>query len=97
MAKEAAKTKKVKRPTAEKRDLQNNKRRMINKSFKSKVRTAIRKFDAELPNHDQKIIQGSLSEIYSLVDKGVKKGIFTINAASRTKSRLAARAKSDKQ
>jgi small subunit ribosomal protein S20 len=94
MAKEAAK--KVKRPNAQKRELQNKKNRMINKSFKSQVRTAIRQFDEELVNKDQKIIQNSLNNIYSLVDKGVKKGIYKANTASRTKSRLAARAMSSK-
>lgn len=96
MAKEAEKAKKTKRPTAQKRELQNKKSRMINKSFKSKVRTAIRKFDSVLPALDQTVIQTSLNEIYSLIDKGVKKGIYKNNTAARTKSRLTARAKSSK-
>ncbi len=94
MAKETAKAKKVKRPTAQKREMQNKKSRMINKSFKSKVRTAIRKFETVLSETDQINIQNSLNEIYSLIDKGVKKGIYKHNTAGRTKSRLAARAKS---
>lgn len=93
MAKEAEKAKKVKRPTAEKREIQNIKNRLVNKSFKSKVRTAIRKFEGVLSSDDQTTIQSSLNEIYSLVDKGVKRGIYKQNTAARTKSRLTARAK----
>lgn len=96
MAKETEKAKKVKRPTAQKRDIQSKKTRIINKSFKAKVRTAIRKFETVLSEADKANVQSSLNEIYSLVDKGVQKGIYKHNTASRTKSRLAARAVSSK-
>jgi len=85
------KVKKVKRPTALKRDIQNEKRRLINKAFKSKIRTTVRQFEELLPKADTAAITEKLNEIYSLMDKGVKKGIFKINKASRTKSRLTAR------
>lgn len=88
---EAAKTK-TKRPTPLKRDEQSEKRRLRNKSFKASVRTAIRKFDEVLPKGDQKEIQKELDEVYSIMDTGVKRGVFKLNKASRTKSRLAARA-----
>ena len=52
MAKEEAKKKKVKVSTAIKRDLQNEKKRLRNKVYRSKVRTAIRAFEAY-----QKVIQ----------------------------------------
>ncbi len=90
--KEAGKQVKTKRPTPLKRDLQNEKRRLRNKSFKSSVRTAVRAFEESLPKGDAAIVQKNLSTIYSLMDKGVKQGVFTINKASRTKMRLAARA-----
>lgn len=93
MAKDPEKKKKEKRPTAEKREIQNKKRRLINKSFKSNVRTAIRKFDASLEEKDQTVITENLNNVYSLVDKAVKRGVFKLNKASRVKSRLAARAK----
>ena len=92
MAKEAVKKAKVKRPTPLKRDLQNEKRRLLNKSFKSTIRTAVRKFDESLPKGDAASIQQELNVVYSMMDKGVKRGIFKLNKASRTKARLAARA-----
>lgn len=86
------KVKKTKRPTALKRDIQNEKRRLRNKSFKSQVRTTIRHFEELLPKGEKTAIQEKLTEVYSLMDKGVKKGVFKLNKASRTKSRLTARA-----
>jgi len=83
---------KVKRPTPLKRDLQSEKSRLRNKAFKSTVRSAIRRFDEILPAGNAATIQEQLSVVYSLMDKGVKKGVFKLNKASRTKMRLAARA-----
>lgn len=83
--------KKTRRPTAAKRDLQNAKRRENNRIYKSRVRTAIRSLLESLPKGDEAVTTGALSEVYSLLDKCVKTGVFKINKASRTKSRLAAR------
>ena len=91
MAKEPEKKTKARRPTPLKRDMQNEKRRLQNKAFKSSVRTAIRKFDEALPKAEAAVIKENLDAVYSLMDKGVKRGVFTLNKASRTKSRLAAR------
>lgn len=93
MAKEETAPKKIKRPTAEKRDLQNSKRRMQNKTFKSTIRTAVRSFEGALTEKDAAKISATLNNVYSLMDKGVKRGIFKVNKAGRTKARLAARAK----
>jgi len=87
MAKEKEPNKKEKRPTPLKRDEQSEKSRLRNKMFKSRVKTAIRKFQEEKGEN----AQASLNEVYSLMDKGVKKGVFKLNKASRTKSRLAAK------
>ena len=84
--------KKVKRPTAQKRDIQNEKRRLRNRVFKSEVRTAIRSLDECLTKGDKALVKEKLKEVYSLMDKGVKRGVFKLNKASRTKSRLAAHA-----
>ncbi|WP_068471334.1 30S ribosomal protein S20 [Candidatus Protochlamydia phocaeensis] len=85
-------TKKVKRPTAQKRDLQNKKRRLNNKTYKSRVRTAIRSFQDSLVKGDEAATKSKLDEVYSILDKCAKKGVFKLNKVSRTKSRLAARA-----
>ncbi len=89
MAKEEKK--KIKRPTAQKRDIQNSKKRLANRIFKSCVRTAIRKFEESLTKGDEKISQDLLNDVYALMDKGVKNGVFKLNKASRTKSRLTAK------
>lgn len=92
MAKEQAEKKpKVKRPTAQKRDIQNNKKKLLNKAFKSSVRTAVRSFEEAHQKGDEAKTKELLNEVYSLMDKGVKKGVYKINKASRTKARLTAR------
>lgn len=92
MAKEEAKDKKVKRPTAKKRVDQSEKRRTANRTFKASVRTAIRRFENTLEKGDEALVKSSLNDVFSIMDKGVKRGVFKINKASRTKSRLTARA-----
>ena len=87
MANEKAKNAKVKRPTALKRDLQNERNRLRNKAFSSRVGTAVKSAN-NAPASDR---SAKLSEVYSLMDKGVKKGIFPKNKADRLKSRLTRR------
>lgn len=86
------KNKKERRPSAIKRDMQSKKRRLRNKAFTSQVKTAIKHLDESISTKDQGKITEKLNEIYGLMDKGVNKGVFKANKASRTKSRLAARA-----
>lgn len=87
MAEEKKENVKVKRPTALKRDIQNEKRRLENRSFKARVTTAIRSLEKEIavkaPTAKEK-----LQELQALIDKGAKKGIFKMNKASRLKSRF---------
>ena len=52
MAKEVKK--KERRPMAEKRMLQNEKKRLVNKAFKSRVRTAVREFEKTLNEKKKK-------------------------------------------
>lgn len=94
MAKEPAKdAKKTKRPTALKRDLQSKKRNARNKAYKAEVGTALRSYKKSLDKGDAAESEKGLKTIYSLMDKGVKKGVFKVNKASRTKSRLASKKK----
>lgn len=81
---------KVKRPTAIKREIQNEKRYEINRAFKASVRTAIRQYETALEK-DMAEAKESLQIVYSVMDKGVKRGLFKVNKASRTKSRLTSR------
>ncbi|MDF2550061.1 MAG: rpsT [Chlamydiales bacterium] len=82
------KKKPVKRPTAVKRMLQNEKKRLRNKSFCSKIRTAVRRYEDSLKQTDALVAKESLDAVYSLLDKAVKKGVYKLNKASRTKARL---------
>ena len=81
-----AKKKKV--PTAQKRILQNTKRRALNRSFKSSVRTAINAFEKALSAGEKEKMQSALNTVYGLMDKGVKKGIYKQNKAARVKSHV---------
>lgn len=91
MAKEAEAKNKVKVPTAEKRMKQNVKRRVENKSFKSTVRTAVRRFEDAQTKNDSIQLQEALNTLFSLMDKGVKRGVYKKNKAARTKARYAAK------
>lgn len=90
MAEEPPKQKQ-KRPTAAKRHLQSLKRNARNRAYKSRIKTGIRSLQECIEGKDLPKAQEKLKEIYSLMDKGVKKGIVKKNKASRTKSRLALR------
>jgi len=92
MAEESKKKQPTRKPSALKRDLQSEKRRLRNRSFRSSVLTAVRGFESALAKKDEPAaIKEKLSTIYSLMDKGVKRGVYKANKASRTKSRLSAR------
>lgn len=80
-----------KKLTAKKRDLQNEKRRLINKSFKSEVRSGMKKMEDALKSKDKASTESAANTIFSLMDKGVKRKLFKQNKADRTKSRITAR------
>lgn len=79
--------KKTRRPTALKRDMRNNKHRLINKSFKSSARTTERLFEEALESKNKSKIQEALKQIYSAADKGLKRGVYKPNKAARIKAR----------
>jgi len=91
MASQPETKQKVRRPTAAKRALQSEKRNLRNRTLKSQVRTAMRHFQEASKAGDSTAITARLSEVYSLMDKGVKKGVYKVNKASRTKSRITKR------
>lgn len=93
MAEEKEIKKKTKRPTAIKRDLQNEKRRLENKSFKSKVRTTLRTFEEAYESKNQANAKEALSAVFSIMDKGVKKGVYKPNTVNRLKTRAFAKIK----
>ena len=76
--------------SAEKRVRQGEKRRAINRSNRTKVRTYIKKMRAALDSKQN--VEQVLPETISVIDKAVQKGVLHANAAARYKSRLTVRA-----
>jgi len=74
--------------SAEKRVRQSEKRRVINKAHRTKVRTYIKKVRAALASGNNDEIKNVLPEAISVIDKSVQKGVMHKNVAARYKSRL---------
>ncbi|MGI6421099.1 MAG: 30S ribosomal protein S20 [Syntrophomonadaceae bacterium] len=62
--------------------------RLRNKSYKSRLKTAINKYESLLAAADTEAAQGSLLQVTSLIDRSVNKGIMHKNTAARKKSAL---------
>ena len=77
--------------SAEKSDRQNARRREVNKSNRSALRTQIKKLRAALTGNDKDKSRELLQPTVSLIDKAVNKGILHKNTAARHKSRLTSR------
>ena len=78
--------------SSEKRVRQSEKRRVINRSNRTKVRTYIKKLRAALDSGESGDVQQVLPDTISVIDKAVQKGVMHKNAAARYKSRLTVRA-----
>jgi small subunit ribosomal protein S20 len=74
--------------SAEKRVRQSEKRRVINRSHRTKVRTYIKKVRTALASGSAEEVQKVLPEAISVIDKSVQKGVMHANAAARYKARL---------
>jgi small subunit ribosomal protein S20 len=77
----------VKRPTAAKRGLQDEKKCAHNKAFIAKLRTVKTNFD-KAEGQEKKSL---LSSVFSLLDKAQKRGLYKRNKTARLKSRLSAK------
>ncbi|HHV45170.1 MAG TPA: 30S ribosomal protein S20 [Firmicutes bacterium] len=74
-------------PSAKKRIRVAERRRLRNKSVRSAVKTAIRKFRTALQNEPENA-RVYLDRAISLLDKAATKGVIHPNKAARNKSRL---------
>lgn len=72
-----------------KRNLTNEKRRLINAAFKSSVKTALKGVEAAVANKDLEKAQEAFKLASKKLDKALTKGIYHKNFVSRNKSRLA--------
>ena len=76
--------------SAKKRVRQNEKRRAVNRSRRSTLRTQIKKLRSAIAGSDQNQTQELLNPTVSIIDKAVNKGVLHKNTAARYKSRLTA-------
>lgn len=78
--------------SAKKRLRSNNKKRLVNRARKSRLKTSERRLDEAITANDKVKISETLTKCFSELDKASKKGTIHKNKANRKKARLAARA-----
>ena len=72
-----------------KRDITNNKKRLLNNSFASSLKTAVKAFEAAVVAGDKAKAQEAFNFACKKIDKAVTKGLHHKNYEARQKSRLA--------
>ena len=80
-------------PQAKKRARQNEARFQINKARRSRIRTFLRKVEEAIASGDKDAAANALRAAQPELMRGVTKGVFHKNTASRKMSRLASRVK----
>ncbi|MDB4168765.1 30S ribosomal protein S20 [Planktomarina sp.] len=80
-------------PQAKKRARQIERRTAVNKARKSRIRTYLRAVEEAIASGDKAVATASLRAAQPELMRGVTKGIFHKNTASRKVSRLASRVK----
>lgn len=80
-------------PQAKKRARQIERRTAVNKARKSRIRTFLRAVEEAIASGDKAAATGALRAAQPELMRGVTKGIFHKNTASRKVSRLASRVK----
>ena len=80
-------------PQAKKRARQNEKRFAINKARRSRIRTYLRKVEEAIASGEKEAATAALRAAQPELMRGVTKGVYHKNTASRKISRLSARVK----
>lgn len=80
-------------PQARKRARQNENRFAINKARRSRIRTFLRKVEEAIASGDKDAATAALRALQPELMRGVTKGVYHKNTASRKMSRLSARVK----
>ena len=78
-------------PQSKKRARQAEKRYQVNKARRSRIRTSLRKVEEAIASGDKDAAAAALRAAQPEVMRGVTKGVFHKNTASRKISRLASR------
>lgn len=74
--------------SAEKRQRQNEKRRLANKSTKTSIKSAAKKVVMASEKKDTEAAKQALSEMIKRIDSAARKGIIKKNTAARKISRM---------
>ena len=77
--------------SSQKRERQNEKHRLRNRSYKSKARTMIKKAFLAIEEGNLENAKAATNEAVKALDKAAAKGVIHKNNASRRKSRLMTR------
>lgn len=80
-------------PQAKKRARQNEARFQVNKARRSRIRTFLRKVEEAIASGDKEAASAALKAAQPELMRGVSKGVFHKNTASRKVSRLSSRVK----
>ena len=80
-------------PQSKKRARQNEKRFQVNKARRSRIRTYLRKVEEAIASGDKNAATEALKAAQPEPMRGVTKGVFHKNTASRKMSRLSSRVK----
>jgi small subunit ribosomal protein S20 len=80
-------------PQSKKRARQNDKRQAVNKARRSRIRTFLRKVEEAIASGDKDSAVAALRAAQPELMRGVTRGVFHKNTASRKMSRLSARVK----
>ncbi|MEO9779067.1 MAG: 30S ribosomal protein S20 [Sedimentitalea sp.] len=80
-------------PQSKKRARQNEARFAVNKARRSRIRTFLRNVEEAIESGDKEAAGTALRAAQPELMRGVSKGVFHKNTASRKMSRLAARVK----
>lgn len=80
-------------PQAKKRARQNERRLEVNKARRSRIRTYLRKVEEAIASGDKESAMTALRLAQPELMRGVTKGVYHKNTASRKMSRLSARVK----
>lgn len=80
-------------PQSKKRARQNDRRTAVNKARRSRIRTQLRQVEEAIASGDKDVAAATLRQAQPELMRGVTKGVFHKNTASRKMSRLTARVK----
>ena len=81
-------------PQSKKRARQNDRKLEVNKARRSRIRTFLKKVEEAITSGDKKSATAALKSAQPELMRGVTKGVYKKNTASRKMSRLSARVKS---